>query len=112
MPVRMAELKRTEAFEDDLKALREKYDKIDAAVGDLRDVLLLGYDLPHIPVDEDIPNVFAIKVDYPPLGSLGQGRFLATYHQAIDEGGHAANPMNNPLRTFTLLTITELVPQP
>ncbi len=112
MPVRMAEVKRTEAFEADLTELREKYDKIDAAVADLRDTLMLGYDLPMIPVDEADPHVFAQKMDYPPLGSLGLGRFVVTYHQVIDHEGYAANPMSNPQRVFTLLTITELLPQP
>jgi len=110
MAVRMAEVRRTDAFEADLKELRKTYHQIDAAWAELRDTLLPGYDLPLSPVDDAVPNVFAQKMDYPPLGALGLGRFVVTFHLTIDQAGHAANPMSNPLRIFTFLTITELLP--
>lgn len=106
MPVRASEVNTTDAFKADMKTLRQKYPEIDAAFNELRDTLLLGYNVPLMPVD--LPsNVFAQKMDYPPMGSLGLGRFIVTFHHVMDEKGHAANPMTNPLRIFTFLTVSE-----
>ncbi len=84
-------------------ALCAKYPAINTAVEDLKEALQLDYAVPEFPVDPDgLPGVYAIRLDYPPLGSAGRGRFLITYH-ATDP----APSMTNPYRRFTLLTVTE-----
>ena len=108
MALRAAELRLEKQFEADREGLRAEYPQIEEAIDTLRDVLILGYDLPQIPVDTEAPNVFAIKVDYPPHGSQGLGQFIVTYHELLQQEKHAANPMTVPLRVFTLLTISEL----
>ena len=87
-------------FTDDVSSLRTRYQEIDAAVEDFRKLLRLGYILPTLPV---IANVYAMDADYPPLGAEGAGRFLVTFH--VSEPAH--NPMAEPYRRFTLLTIRE-----
>ena len=69
------------------------------------DTLIL--DVPHRPVKIG-GNVFAIKADYPPLGSSGRGVFLVTYHH---NGGRAqSGDVRTPGRVYTLLTITLATP--
>jgi hypothetical protein len=101
--MRGSEVVRDSSFEDDLAALRGMYPEIDRVVSELVDVLLLDYDLPEIPVEvKTLQQVYAVLLDYPPLGPSGPQRFLVTYH-ATDP---TPSPQT-PYRTYTLLRITE-----
>jgi|SRR5579859_7279661 len=104
-PARGAAVKASKTFEADRKALAEKYPDLEHVLTELADLLMLGYDLPEIPVDRETdPRVYAIRLDYPPMGSAGRGAFLVTYH-ATDPKPNLS--MTEPYRVFTLLTITE-----
>lgn len=93
---------RADSFNSDLDQLRPEYPLIDECVEELEEFLKLDYVIPEILVDRDTPNVYATKLDYPPLGSAGKSLFLVTYH-ATDP-----NPSpRTPYRTFTFLSITE-----
>ena len=52
-------------------------------------------------VSDDTDDVYAILVDYPPLGAEGRSLFVLTYHVAV----HSGNPMQVAPRTYTLLTL-------
>lgn len=103
--VRIVEVRYAESFETDREALRPKYPEIDHLVEDLYESLFTN--VPHVHLEGTAENVFTIRADYPPMGSLGRGRFLVTYHQAINQKQHETNPMSNALRVYTFLTITE-----
>lgn len=61
----------------------------------------------HLPIDERrFPNVFGVGLDYSPAGSSGLGVLFVTYHA----GPLASNPMSEPLRAYTLLTLTQRYP--
>ncbi len=91
------------SFVEEKHALCAKYPEINVVVDELKEALRLDYAVPEFPVDpEKLPGVYAIRLDYPPLGSAGRGRFLVTYH-ATD----ASPSMTIPYRRFTLLTIQE-----
>ena len=105
-PVRLTEVKYAESFEADREGLRQKYPEIDRVVGEVYESLFAN--VPHVHLDSTPPNVYAIRADYPPQGSLGRGRFIVTYHRGPgNEWEHRANPMQNALHVITLLTITE-----
>ena len=93
---------RDETFKKDLAKLLTKYPELDKAIQENEYLLGLNYPLPHMPADTSSPKVYAVRIDYPPMGSRGIGRFLMTYH-ATDLTPH----MQIPLQTFTLLTIAE-----
>ena len=96
-------VERAPTFEADVAGLRDEYPAIDGPVNDLDEFLRLDYDLPEITVDPSAaPNVYAVKLDYPPQGAGGRSRFLVTYHATDAQ----PSPVT-PYRTFTLLTITE-----
>lgn len=86
-----------------MASLLPKYPDLDAALQQFTDFLRLGYNQPQIPVDPSVLGVYLIRMDYPPMGSAGAGRFLVTYH--------ATDPkplsMFEPHRVYTLLTISE-----
>jgi len=103
MAIRGSVAIRTETFKAQLDGLKEEYPQIEDPIAELEEFLCLDYDLPEIRVDPDsAPNVYAIKVDYPPKGSEGRSRFLVTYH-----GTDPKPSLRDPYRTITLLTITE-----
>ena len=102
--MRAPEVVQASSFTADLDALRPRFPEIDAVVADLRELLTLGYSLPHLLVDhEEIPGVYVTKLDYPPHGAAGLGVFLVTYHQT-----DTTPSMRTALYQCTLLTITEL----
>ena len=104
--VRASQCVREAQFVTDLRALQSKYPKVDAAIDEFCETLVLDYELPRMLVSpKTLPNVYAHRIDYPPLGEAGLGRFLVTYH-ATDP---APSP-KTPYRTFTLLTISERNP--
>jgi hypothetical protein len=90
-------------FRAQVDALKAQYPQIGIVVDELCEVLRFGYSLPQFlvdPHDSGYPNVYLVRVDYPPLGAAGAGKFLVTYH--------ATEPMmsmNRPYQTFTLLSI-------
>lgn len=91
-------------FGADVAALRGTFPEIDSAVNDLREALTLGYTLPHIPLEAgQFPRVYVTAIDYPPLRAEGLGRFRVTYHATEP----TSNPMSEPYRKYTLLTIQE-----
>lgn len=91
------------AFADRLAALRGKYPAIDGEVGQLKETLVMDYGVPHVPVAEDLPGVYAIRWDYRPAGSNGRSVLLITYRAT-----ERKPTMNEPLCTYTLLTIVDL----
>jgi hypothetical protein len=100
-PMRGAEVDSALQFDAKVDALRTDFPAIDAAIDDLRDTLRLDYDLPEIPVNADrYPNVYLIRVDYPPLGSAGRGLFVVTYHTTDSR----PSP-HDPYRTVTLIDL-------
>jgi hypothetical protein len=94
---------RTKKFRVDVAGLAATYPHIEKAVVDAEDSLRLGYQLPHLPVDPMMPDVYAIRVDYPPLGSAGLGRFIAAYHGTKPSAVNAS-------QIFTMLRIQERTP--
>jgi hypothetical protein len=64
--------------------------------------LNLSYAIPQIAVTTATPNAFTIRLDYPPQGEAGLGRFLVLYHATEPRPS-----MNLPYRTYTLIGIRE-----
>lgn len=92
------------ALERHIEDLRSRYPEIDGVLADVREALSYGDDLTHMPVDAvQFPGVYAVNANYTPLGADGRGRFRVTYHA----GEPARNPMSEPCRTYTILTIKE-----
>lgn len=82
--------------------LQGRYPEIDAAVRAFSDALEMDYVLPLFLVSGGTVGVYLHRVDYPPHGSAGLGKFIVTFH--------ATEPRpspGTPFRTFTLLTINE-----
>jgi hypothetical protein len=95
---------RAATFESDISALRSNYPQIDDAVGQLEADLQEAWAPPHIEVDAlEFPGVYAVGLDYPPLGAQGTKKFLLIYHATAE----ARNKMSEPLRTYRLLSIAE-----
>lgn len=73
-------VKASEPYKDSLRLLAESYPDVRQYAVETEDALRLGYPLPQMPVDtQRFPGVFAIMIDYPPLGSAGRCMFCATY---------------------------------
>lgn len=103
MAVRAPMVEERAEFVTQVAALKGKYPEIDAVMADFRALLVMDYALPHVPVDQaKYPRVCATKLDYPPLGLEGLGRFLVTYRV-----GDRKPSMTDPLCRYTLLTIGE-----
>lgn len=95
---------RTDSFKADVAALLGRFPLLDVVLEEIEDLLRSLWFVPHYPVDEDrYPGVYGVAVDYPPAGSDGLGVFFVTYHAT----SLTPNPMQHPLRVYTLLTITE-----
>jgi len=102
--VRTPALVESSGFKEAKRALAGEYREIDRVVSDLEDLIRCDYLLPAIQVDaKEMPNVYAIRMDYPPLGERGIGLFLVTYHATPRTPVHPVRPY----RTFTMLTIEE-----
>lgn len=103
MAMRAAQVKEAPSFVASVKALRDRYPEIRAAIDEFRTVLmLLDSRLPMQKVSDTTERVYAQKMDYPPMGSDGRGRFIVVLH--------ATKPtpsMNQPFQVFTLLAIYE-----
>jgi hypothetical protein len=103
--VRAPTVESAPSFDQDVAALRTKYPEIDSAVSELMENLRSYWTIPHHPVDPAThPNIYAEKLDYPPLGAAGAGRFLATYYGSP----LTTNPMQEPLHRFLLISLTDL----
>ena len=102
-PMRAAQVHSSVPFEADVVVLRTQYPEIGAEIDELRDALMLDYDLPEIPVDEDnAPGVYTIRLDYPPHGASGLSTPLMAHH-----GTDRTPGMNCPYRVITLLAIED-----
>ena len=103
--MRAAAVQNDPQFDQDLTGLRAKYPEIDDVIDELRGLLVMDYDLPEVLVDPaSLPGAYAVKLDYPPRGAAGRGVLLLTYHGS----DWVSNPMNSPVRTYTLLTLIDL----
>ena len=92
------------SFEQDVEALKLKYSEIEVVVADLVEFLTVAWNPPHVAVDaEKLPGVYTTQLDYPPHGSAGLTKFIVVYHASPQ----AANPMQEPLRRYTLLSLVE-----
>lgn len=101
MLLRADDVVRSESFNLDVATLLAGYPEIEKTVRALSDTLILN--VPHRPIKVG-KNLFAIKVDYPPLGSSGRGLFLVTYHH--NGGVPQSGDVSRPGRVYTFLTIT------
>jgi hypothetical protein len=86
-----------ESFDNNVDGLRARYSEIDSVVDTFKNDLANNPKLTRMPLGGEL---FAQRVDYPPLGADGIQRFLVIYHAPP---GHQANPMQQ----FTLLAILE-----
>lgn len=106
MPIRAAVVDVDPTFASQLAALKEKYPDIAAEVEDLKEFLVLGYDINEIRVDpESTSPVYVIRLDYRPLKSAGRGLFRIIYHATPPTPS-----MTQSYRRYTLLRISERAP--
>lgn len=100
MAMRAPQVRRAATFETDLEALREQHAEIDDAIDAFCEALVLGYrEASSDRIPGHNPPVYAHRVDYPPFGGRGRGRFRVTF--LVKKG---VNPMRDP-DVFWLLTI-------
>ena len=100
-PIRSPVLNRIDHFTESLAALSSEYPQIEETIKELEELIRCDFLLPEIPVSAtEIPNVYAIRMDYPPLGERGIGHFLITYHATQPTPSPAL-----PYYTITMLTI-------
>jgi hypothetical protein len=92
----------TATWDVGVAALRLRYPAIEYAIEDFQYALVLDYGLPEVPVDPDRPDVYAMRIDYPPLGAAGRQRFLVTYLST-----EFKPPVGLPYREITMLRIDE-----
>ena len=90
-------------FREQAEHVKTTYPEIESVLDEFREALVMDYDLPHVPIGlADNPGVCAVKLDYPPRGVDGLGRFLLTYHT-----GERKPSMRDPLCCYTLVSIRE-----
>lgn len=102
MAMRGSQVNEAPSFLADVKALRDRYTDIRTAIEEFKLALKADYILPMQRVSETIPRVYAQKMDYPPMGSGGRGRFIVVLHMT-----KPTPSMGVPFQTFTLLAIYE-----
>lgn len=102
-PLRAPVVNLGDTFKADAQALRSKYHDLDAVIDELRETLTVAWNVPHRAIEGQNPDVYGVALDYPPLASAGIGALFVTYHASAE----AENKMAQPLRTYTLLSITE-----
>lgn len=103
MALRAPEIRTADSFQSDVEALRSRFPEIDAAIEEWLDALRGEWDIPHRAIDPQThPGAYTANVDYPAGGSEGLGVFCVTYHATP----RAGNPMQYPLRIYTVLSIT------
>ena len=88
-------------FQRDVDALSKKYPDLEPVVREMADAMIDSWGIPHRPIGGPTPDLYAVRLDYPPHGSAGLGVFLLTYHATAE----AHNKMRDPLRTYTLLSL-------
>lgn len=104
MALRAPTVQRSQTFRSNFAALRKGYPQLRKAVQELERVLKESWGILHLPIDpKRFPGVYGVALDYEPKGSAGLGVLFLTYHASP----LAANPMSEPLRRYTLLTLTE-----
>jgi hypothetical protein len=102
--LRAPEIEQTETFLDDVDSLLATYPEIGAVVEELVEFLTLAWNPPHVAVDaEKSPGMYVTQLDYAPRGADGLARFILVYHASPP----AQNPMQQPLRRYTLLSLVE-----
>lgn len=102
--LRAPRVERLPAFDSDVQALKSKYPDIDAVVEELIAFLTIAWNPPHVAVDpKTLPGVYVTQLDYPPLGAEGMSKFVLVYRASPQ----SANPMSEPLRRYTLLSLVE-----
>lgn len=106
MPIRGSAVSRDDSFNNDVAGLEKTYPKIEQTVAELEDGLKLDHELPHVALP-DLPDTFAVFVDYPPNGASGIQQFEVIYHATTPSPS-----WNEPYRHFTLLTIEDRRPPP
>ena len=107
MPIRSSTVAADPAFQADLLQLTKKYTEIDSAIDEFSEILKCGFhlDLVQIPVDPSISTrVYAHRMDYPPLGASGRGKFLVIYH--------ATDPGPSPTKPYQQITLLRLIDLP
>ncbi len=103
-PIWAPKVGRLRSFDQDVDALREKYPAIDDVVEELADFLTIAWNPPHVGVDPTtLPGVYTTQLDYPAFGAGGLSKFIVVYHASAQ----AANPMQEPLRRYTLISLIE-----
>lgn len=90
---------RTTPFEQDLARLRDQHEEIESAVDEFCSALARGAMLAkpeRLPGD---PPSYVHRMDYPPYGARGRGRFIVIY--AVQRGANPARDAD----VFYLLAI-------
>lgn len=72
-------VRRADTFEKALARLRGQHAEIDQVVDDFCNTLAKGAAVAPPMQVATKPPVYAHRVDYPPFGARGQGRFLVTF---------------------------------
>jgi hypothetical protein len=103
-PLRAPTVTHGDTFRADVEALRGKYPEIDAIIAEFSETLTVAWNVPHRPIEgQNDPDIYGVALDYPPSGSAGIGALFVVYHASPE----ADNKMSDPLRKYTLLSLTE-----
>ncbi len=101
MPIAASSTEESSVFAAAAEDLQKAYPEVREEIDKLQELLRCGYVLPQIPIQPDtFPNVYAVRMDYPPLGERGVALFLVTYHATSP-----APSLTVPYQTITMLTI-------
>ena len=93
-----------DTFKADVEALRGKYPEIDGVITEFVETLTVAWNVPHRAIEgQNDPNIYGAGLDYPPSGSAGIGALFVVYRASPE----AVNKMSDPLRKYTLLSLTE-----
>ena len=105
MPAMWApKVERADSFNQDVRELETTYHDIESIVAELVEFLTLAWNPPHAAVDpKALPSFYTTQLDYPLLGPDGLRKFVVVYHASAQ----SANPMQEPLRRYTLLSLLE-----
>jgi hypothetical protein len=106
MAMRASVVQQSPPFVADLTTLRVAYPAIDDAIDEVTEPLRLGYQLPLDRVPGTAKGIYALRVDYPPLGGAGRGVLVMTFHMTEPHPSAVS-----PYQTFTLLTLSERKPK-
>ena len=77
-------VRRAGTFEEELAKLREQHAEIDQVVDDFCNTLARGAAVAPPMQVATSPPAYVHRVDYPPFGDRGKGRFLITFVEKLE----------------------------